>query len=309
MREFGAQNEYSKLREVLMHIPGDEICLINGENRNEYLFREVPDPERFREEHVKFIEVLKSEGIEVQLVEEILKNTDYIEIIEMCPNMIFIRDTGTITKIGAIIGRMSKIARHAEPLIVKEALKKLNVPVALEIKSPGEFEGGDAVWLDERTLMIGYATRTNEEAVKQIANLLLKEEIVEKVIAVPLPRGRVHLDGGLMILSPTTAVTRIEAISTYPSKIISANEVKLINLAEWLKRKGYELITVTEREDRIFGANLVAIGENKVLSYVWNRRIMRELEKRGFDVLGIEGYELVKGGGGLHCMILPIRRD
>jgi N-dimethylarginine dimethylaminohydrolase len=73
--------------------------------------------------------------------------------------------------------------------------------------------------------------------------------------------------------------------------------------------KGYELITVTDREDRMFGANLVAIGDRKVLSYVWNRRIMRELERRGFDVIGVEGYELVKGGGGLHCMILPIERE
>ena len=155
--------------------------------------------------------------------------------------------------------------------------------------------------------MIGHATRTNEYAIEQIKKRILGRS-AKMIMAVPLPRRRVHLDGTIMILSDNTAVTRIEDISTYPSKVYSEDKVKLIKLPKWLEERGFELISITDREDRLFGANLVGIGKNKVLSYSWNTRIMRELEKRGFDVIGIEGYELVKGGGGLHCMILPILR-
>jgi len=308
MMNYGAQSEYSKLKSVLMHIPGEEINLINGSNREEYLFREVPHLEKFREEHIKFMEALKAEGVRIYLVEEnVCEETK--EVIKMCPNMVFTRDTGTITKRGAIIGRMAHQARHAEPLIVMEALKNIGVPIHMIMKPPEIFEGGDAVWLDEESLMIGYGSRTNEEAILKI----IMENLgvtCEKIISVPLPRRRVHLDGTLMILSENIAVTRIEDISMYPSKIYSKNNViRVVNLADWLRKNGYELITVTDREDRMFGANLVGIGNGKVFSYIWNKRVMKELEKRGFDVIGIEGYELVKGGGGLHCMILPLERE
>jgi len=305
---YGAQSEYGKLKSVLMHIPGEEINIVSGSNREDYLFREVPDLDRFKYEHEKFVKILKEEGVRVYLVEEEVSG-ELIEAIKLCPNMVFTRDNGTITKSGAIIGRMKHHARSVEPIIVREALKNIGVPIQAVIEAPAIFEGGDAVWLDEETLMIGYGPRTNEEAVKKVLMEGLGKTF-KNLIAVPLPGRRVHLDGALMILSDKIAVTRIEDISMYPSKMyMEDGRIKIINLAKWLMEKGYELITVNDREDRMFGANLVAIGEMKVLSYLWNRRIMRELEKRGFDVIGVEGYELVKGGGGLHCMILPIERE
>ncbi|RLE53827.1 MAG: hypothetical protein DRJ26_02880 [Candidatus Methanomethylicota archaeon] len=305
--EYGAQSEYGKLVKVIMHVPGEEINLVDGQNKNDYLFREVPDLEKLREEHYKLVDTLKSEGVQVILLEEVLKDTNLIEIIEMCPNAFFTRDAGTVTKLGAVIGRMAKPCRAAEPLIMMEALRKIGIPIALKIEAPATFEGGDAVWLDEKTLMIGYVTRTSEEAVNQIKDLVLGK-VAEKVIAVPLTKDRVHLDGTLMIISREVAVSRLPGISTYPSKIYSKDGVKLVNLAKWLRSQGYEIIEVNNREDRLFGANLLCIGECKVLSYGWNRRVMKELEKRGFDVIGIEGYELIKAGGGLHCMVLPILR-
>lgn len=307
LNQYGAQSEYGKLVKTVMHIPGEEINLVNGDNRKDYLFREVPDLEKIREEHYKLMDTLKNEGVEIILIEEILKNTDYIEIIKMCPNAFFTRDTGTVTKIGAIIGRMAKPCRSPEPLIMMETLKRIGVPIALKIEAPATFEGGDAVWLDEETLMIGYETRTSEDAVNIIVKKVLGK-IAKRVIAVPLTKDRVHLDGTLMILSDKVAVSRVRGISMYPSRIYQEKSMKLINLPKWLENQGYEIIEVKKREDRLFGANLLCIGNNKVLSYSWNRRIMKELEKRGFDVIGIDGYELIKAGGGLHCMVLPILR-
>lgn len=305
--EYGAQSEYGKLIKTVMHIPGEEINLVDGENRRDYLFREVPDLDKLREEHYKLMEALKSEGVEVILIEEVLKNTELIEIIKMCPNAFFTRDTGTITNIGAIIGRMAKPCRAAESLIMVETLKKIGIPIALKIDAPATFEGGDAVWLNEETLMIGYVTRTSEDAVNTIIKEILGKT-AKRVIAVPLTKERVHLDGTLMILSEDVAVSRVEGISMYPSKIYEEESIKLVNLPKWLESQGYEIIKVKKREDRLFGANLLCIGNNKVLSYTWNRRIMKELEKRGFDVIGIDGYELIKAGGGIHCMVLPILR-
>lgn len=305
--KYGAQSEYNRLKKVLMHIPDEEINLVDGSNKDVYLFREVPHLEKFREEYFKFVEILKKEGVEIYLVEDFVSE-ETRDAIKMCPNMVFTRDCGAITKKGAIIGRMAHHTRHAEPIIVMEVLENIGVPIQMIMEPPEIFEGGDAVWLNEEILMIGYGTRTNEEAIMRI---MLENLGVtcEKIIAVPLPRRRVHLDGTLMILSEDTAVTRIEDISMYPSRIYSRDGIGIINLPKWLRKNGYELITISDREDRMFGANLVNIGNKKVISYIWNTRVMKELEKKGFDVIGVEGYELVKGGGGLHCMILPIERE
>ncbi|MEM3615664.1 MAG: arginine deiminase family protein, partial [Candidatus Methanomethylicia archaeon] len=231
---YGAQSEYKRLKSVLMHIPGDEINLVDGSSREAYLFREVPDLEKLREEHMKFMEILKGEGVKIYLVEESVCE-EIFEIINMCPNMIFTRDTGTITSNGAIIGRMAYQARCVEPLIVMEALGSLKIPIQTIMKPPEIFEGGDAVWLREDTLMIGYGTRTNEEAIRKIVMENIGKTC-EKIIAVPLPRRRVHLDGALMVLSENIIVTRIEDISMYPSTMYTEKCIKAINLAKWLKR-------------------------------------------------------------------------
>ena len=47
----------------------------------------------------------------------------------------------------------------------------------------------------------------------------------------------------------------------------------------------------------------------KILIYEWNKRIIMELERSGIEVISIPGKELVKGGGGPHCMTCPILRE
>ena len=93
---------------------------------------------------------------------------------------------------------------------------------------------------------------------------------------------------------------------------------------------GGERRTMQEREQWASGCNFFAVGPGQVLAYDRNEHTLQALQEegglkvvRGDDflsgevelgsdekfVIGFEGSELVRGGGGPRCMTMPILRD
>ncbi len=288
---FGAQSEYLPLKKVIMHRPSDEVELITESNVKEFLYREPVSKEKMQEEHDLYTQFLKDEGVEIILTE----NT-------VCPNLLFTRDTASVTKKGAILMRPKFAARFLEPFYLKKLFETLDIPV-MEI-TRGCAEGGDLVYLDEDTLMVGIGPRTDLDALRQIEDLLLGKTVKE-IIAIPLPSWRVHLDGTLMILDKNTAIMHSDSL-IFPAKLLKKDE--LIFVPEFLKENGFDLISVTDEEMRNFGPNILVVNSRVAVSYSWNTRIISELEERSFEVFPLQGHELVKAAGGPHCMTCPVLR-
>jgi arginine deiminase len=305
--DFGAQTEYGRLRKVLMHRPTEELKRITPGNKDAYLFRDVVYWKEFRREHDAFTDALRGEGIEIALLGDLL-DEDHKRIADRLPNLVYTRDVIAINNLGAMILRMTYQPRFPEPLLTEKAMEKLGIPVALKVTPPGLVEGGDFVWLDEETVMMGYGTRSNEVGVEQVKERMLGEAVKE-FVAVPLPSFRVHLDGALMVMSPNLALFHKGSLGLFPSYVYDENGVRLQFLEDYLKGKGLDLVYANDTEVRMFGTNIVGLGGGKCVSYEWNERIMGILEERGFDVIGIPGSQLSIGGGGPHCMTAPIHRE
>ncbi|TEU08985.1 hypothetical protein E3J20_07410 [Candidatus Bathyarchaeota archaeon] len=304
--EFGAQTEYERLRSVLMHRPTEELKLITPGNKDAFLFRDVVYWKAFQEEHDFFTDALKGEGISVTLLGDLL-NEEQRRVANRLPNLVYTRDVLGVNNLGAMVLRMTYQPRFPEPILIEEGMKKLGIPVALKVTPPGLVEGGDFVWLDEDTLMMGFGTRSNEVGVEMVKEILLGRNVKE-MIAVPLPSFRVHLDGALMVMSPDLALFHKGSLGLFPSYIYDGEGVRLQFLEDYLKGKGLDLIYANDTEVRMFGTNIVGLGGGKCVSYEWNERIMGLLEEQGFDVIGIPGSQLSIGGGGPHCMTAPILR-
>lgn len=305
--EYGAQTEYGKLRKVLMHRPTEELKRITPGNKDAYLFRDVVYWKEFQREHDAFTDILRGEGVEVHLVGDLLDEGDRL-VAERLPNLVYMRDVISINGLGAMVLRMTYQPRYPEPLLAGKVVERLGVPIALRVAPPGMVEGGDFVYLDEETMMMGFGTRSNEAGVDVVRERMLGKAVRE-FVAVPLPSFRVHLDGALMVMAPELALFHRASLGLFPSYVYDEDGVRLQFLEDYLCEKGVELVYADDTEVRMFGTNIVGLGGGKCISYEWNERIMGILGDRGFDVIGIPGSQLSIGGGGPHCMTAPILRE
>ena len=306
--KFGAQTEYGKLKKVLMHRPTEENRRITPWNKDAYLFRDVVYWKEFQREHDVFSDLLRDEGIEVVMLTDLL-DEDQAGIAETLPNMVYTRDVCMVSKLGAHSLRMTYAARQVEPFLIEKAMEKLGVPIAQRITPPALVEGGDFVWLNEETAMMGFITRSNEAGVNMVREKLMGGGAVKEFVAVPLPSFRVHLDGAVMVMSPDIALFHEASLGLYPAYVHDEEGVRLQYLRDYLEGKGLEVIEGNDTEVRVFGTNIVGLGDHKCVSYEWNERIIDILDDRGFDVLTIPGSQLSIGGGGPHCMTCPILRE
>ncbi len=305
--QYGAQTEYGRLRKVLMHRPTEELKRITPGNKDAYLFRDVVYWKEFQREHDAFTDVLRGEGVEVILLSEQLGD-DERTVAGRLPNLVYTRDVVSVSDLGGMILRMTYQARFPEPLLAERTLQKLGVPISLRVTPPGLVEGGDFVYLNDETVMMGFGTRSNEAGVGAVKEKMLGKAVKE-FVAVPLPSFRVHLDGALMVLAPDLAFFHRASLGLFPAYVYDEEDVRLMFLEDYLRSKGVELIQVDDTEVRMFGTNIVGLGGGKCVSYEWNERVMGILEDRGFDVIGIPGSQLSIGGGGPHCMTAPILRE
>jgi len=306
---WGAHCEFVRLKKVLMHSPGCELDLINAKSFKKYLYRDVVFRDKFRREHEHFVDVLRGEGVEVILMSDILKDDDKtLLLMNLCPNLVYTRDIVSVTRAGSIIMRMRSKVRAKEPEIAKRALDKLGVPVLMEVSSPGSMEGGDLLYMSDEIALVGIGNRTNNAALKLLVGRL-KESNLEAMVAVPLPQWAVHLDGLLMFLDEDLCIMHKQSLTGRSTLIQASAKRELIDLIEYLTKRGFQFIEVTDYERYMRTTNLVAIEPRKAVGYTGIDRVKKLLIQNGVDLIEIDGSELTRGGGGPHCMTAPILRD
>ena len=298
--KFGVNSEIGKLHSVLMHRPGDEIKKITGRTLDYYKFRTIPDLPRLQEEFDDFTTILHDNGVNVIFLTDLIAEVKY-------PNMLFTRDIVSVCNQGLIVMNMAVEGRAFEPIMAEEALKR-HIPVFMKIADPGKLEGGDVLYFDKSTIAVGYGPRSNHMGIQQIIQGF-QDKAIEEIVSVPLADYRVHLDGAFMIVNHDLCVIHEPSVSAKEISIIRKEGVRRTFFLNYLREKGYECITISREEAAAFGPNIFSIEPGKVISFEWNTRIIRELEQRGVEVIPIKGTELVKGGGGPHCMTCPILRD
>lgn len=305
---YGAQSEYKSLRKVLMHTPRESVELVDERSYSHYLFMTPVFRRRFIEEHDAFIDLLRSEGVEVLLVEEVLKDDEAaLNRIRGQPNLTYMRDTISIMNGGYVKMKMASKVRQPETALSERAAQKLGIPCLLRITGDGMLEGGDFVYLDEDCLMIGVGRRSNKQGVMQVVRSALGRDL-SQLIMVPLFPWNVHLDGALMVVDDDLAVGHLDSLRKPATLYQTGQPPEKINLLTWLKERGIEVIEVGSFERQMRGTNVVCLAPGKCVMYKWVDKTARELSEHGVDVLAIEGSELLRGGGGPHCMTAPILR-
>lgn len=283
--DWGVSSECGTLRAVLMRRPGPELEAI--EDFDAVQMRADLDPELARAQHDSLVASYRSHGVTVHTVEH--GRIDK-------PNSFFIRDLMLMTPEGAIVTRPASTVRAGEERFVAEALARIGVPILMTVHGRGTFEGADVSWVDRDLCFLAEGLRTNEEGANQVERML-REIGVAEVVRVGLPYGAMHLDGLLNFLDRDLAVVWPRRT---PYKIVDT-----------LKRRGFRLIEVSDEDEaqQRLPMNFVALAPGVVLMPSGADHMREQYEAAGVACHVVDISELIKAGGGIHCMTGFLKRD
>ncbi len=209
---------------------------------------------------------------------------------------IYVRDASIMSALGAILCRMGKPQRGAEPAALAETYTRLGINVVGEIQAPGKLEGGDFTWLGPRLAAVGRGYRTNDEGIRQLRELL--GDTIDELIVVPLPhyRGPGDVFHLMSIISPVDVDL---AVVYSPLMPVSFRE-RLLDL-------GYTLVEVPDQEFDSMGANVLAVAPRQCVMVEGNPLTRAALERAGADVRVYDGADIsLMGGGGPTCLTRPL---
>lgn len=253
-------------------------------------YRERPDYDQAMLEYEEFADSFRKSGVDIHFMGED-KRTNL--------DSIYVRDASVISDKGAIICKMGKDARRSEPAAIEQAYKAAGVPILGSISGDGLLEGGDIVWIDERTLIAGQGYRTNAEGIRQMKKLL--GDCLDEIIIAQLPHwlGSSDVFHLMSILSP---VDRDKALVYSP--------LMPVVLRQLLLARGYRLIEVPDDEFESMACNVLAIAPGICLMLSGNPKTRALLEGAGVEVYEYTGEEIsVKGAGGPTCLSRPTLRE
>ena len=271
-----------RLERVLVRRP----LLEDAARWRELGWRAAPDPARAAAEHEALCLLLEEAGAEVVVSEHDPGN----------PDAIYVYDPALVGDDGAVLLRPGKEARRTEPVALGEALRRAGVPVAAALEPPAVAEGGDTVWLDERTLLVGYGYRTDGAGIDALRAAFPGVEVVWFDLPHWNGAGEVMhlmslvspLDRDLALVYPRLAPTRLLAL---------------------LAERGVRVVEVPDEEFETMGPNVLALGPRRTLALEGNDETRRRLERAGVDVVTYAGDEISrKGDGGPTCLTRPLLR-
>lgn len=282
MSEVFVSNATNELKKVLVCSP--KYYVFNGINEITKSWMEKGETEQndlMVKEWNELLQAYRDNGVEV--VEMDADPTMQVQT--------FARDFGACVKEGAIIGKFRHPARQAETAAYEAKLKELGVPVIARCNA-GCFEGGDFWMLDEHTLAFGMVDRTDKAGIDNLREQLAKFGYT--VVGVPCPPANLHLD---MVFNIVAEKVCIAATRELPYEFI-----------QMLKRRDFTIIDVPSELVFKHGCNVQALGNNKVLAIKNNKSVNDKMREVGLDVVEVDLCQILKAGGGPHCMTFPIKR-
>jgi N-dimethylarginine dimethylaminohydrolase len=253
----------------------------------EYGWRTAPDPAAATAEHELFAGLLEEAGAEVVVSRHDPGN----------PDAIYTYDPVLVGTEGAVLLRPGKDGRRGEPSALRAVLEAAGVPVVAELDEPVSAEGGDTLWLDERTLLVGIGYRTNEEAVAALEAAFPDVAVI--VFDLPHWKGAGEVLHLLSFISPLDADLAV----VYP-------RLAPVRLLRLLAELGIRVVEVPDEEFESQGPNVLALGPRRALALDGNPETRRRMERAGVDVVVYRGDEISRNGdGGPTCLTRPLLRN
>jgi N-dimethylarginine dimethylaminohydrolase len=158
----------------------------------------------------------------------------------------------------------------------------------------GNVEGGDFMVLKPGVAICGYSgERSIEPAVNQLKNWFEAEGW--EFMTYAFDPHFLHLDVQMGMIAEDLAVVCVEAVE--PA------------LVHWLKSKQIRIMEISYGDTMNMGTNIVALGDERVLIPAAGKSLIEKCRAEGLTVFDPDVSMIAAGGGSVHCMCQPLRRD
>ena len=245
-----------RLRRVLVNRPGERFGAAH-ETEGAF-YAEAVDLPLAQAQHDALVAVLEQSGAVVERLGA-----------EAGPDSIYTYDPALVCDGGAILLRSGKPIRRPEAPAMGEWFERNGIPVLARLEAPALADGGDLLWLDSRTLVIGRGFRTNDAGARAITSAV--EPYVDSVHVVDLPIDR-GADFCLHTLSLISMLDRDLAVVSLP--------LMPVHLYELLRERGVELIEIAEEEWDSLAPNVLALAPRDVVMLAGNAAYLEKVMLR-----------------------------
>lgn len=287
--EYGSQEMSGTLKRVLMRRPGPSLLTADA---SVWHYGPTFDAEAATRQYGEFASLVSASGAEILWLED---DGDGLA------DAMFTHDPSLMTNHGAIILRMGKPLRMAEPERHEAAYKAAGIPILGRIAAPGSVEGGDCVWVDEMTLAVGRGVRTNQNGIDQLSEMLAPHGVQVLGFDLPLWLGEeacLHLMSVISPLAPDLALVH--------APLLPAAFYFL------LKDKGIKLVVAPEDEfasSNGLNLNVLPTSPRQVIMIEGFPGTREAMEKAGCTVSTFEADALcIACEGGPTCLTRPVWR-
>lgn len=285
---WGINNDYARLTDVLLGKPEYYRWVEAGPLIGRTLANAEKTGHRFdlqlaMKQHAEMVSIYEDNGV----------TCHYLEPDEALHRNFFARDSSAMTPWGALICHMQLKCRRADYVTAIQFYQANDIPI-WKFATAGHFEGGDFNIIEPGRVLIGYCgERSEKEGSEQVADFV-RAEGWEAVVA-PISREFVHMDGLIVPLAEKLAVACVDAMEPW--------------LVDVVRGWGIEIVDVAYREAKNLGVNLVALGNDKVLSMAGADDLNAKMRSLGFEVYDPDMSMFTLGGGGVHCLSQALCRE
>ncbi|WP_341301897.1 arginine deiminase family protein [Lysinibacillus sp. FSL H8-0500] len=282
---------YAPLKHVIVKHPKDAFRSQQHLSDEWKTFNYLSEPnfDQALIEYAKFIAIL----------ENYVETIDYLPVShEVGLDSLYAHDPVKFTPYGAIILKSGKKLRQPEAAVYKEFLQEKGIPIVGQLTGDAVSDGGDIVWLDDRTLAVGRGYRTNDEAIRQLKEMTA--DMVDDFIVVQLPHD-IGEDECLHLMSFISMVDKDLAV--VHSRLMP------VFFRQLLIERGIQLVEVPKDEYDALGCNVLALAPRLCVIPQGNHVTKQQLLDAGATVFEYKGDEItVKGTGGPTCLTCPVVR-
>jgi len=282
---------YTPLKHVIVKHPKDAFRSQKHLSDEWKTFNYLSEPnfEEALKEYAEFVEILK----------KYVDTIDYLPLSdEVGLDSLYAHDPVKFTPKGAILLKSGKKLRQPEASIYKAFLQDKGISIIGELTGDGVADGGDIVWLDDRTLAVGRGYRTNDEAIRQLKEMTA--EMVDEFIVVQLPHDLgeaecLHLMSFISMVDKDLAVVHSRLMPVF--------------FRQLLVERGIQLVEVPKDEYDTLGCNVLALAPRVCVIPEGNTVTKQQLIQAGATVFEYKGHQIsVLGTGGPTCLTCPVIR-